>query len=635
MYREMSAKFSLIPSLEGVFKFNLNILPKKKLFLLLFYFSFLFFTVISSNPAFAFDDGFFWEFGSYPIDSAPAGTGHTNFFEIYDPNLDGNGNSEELLAVQVDSKDAEGQVIKSLDLLLTETNDEGLFSIDHMVFMIGEFEFNISDTVLITIEDNCTENNDTDGNCDSNLVETLSGSLDQSVAIVSDTDSSGFAIDLIETGSDTGIFTGSVSFSQVSSDSSNSILHVSEGDVITVRDQKTGSKTNGLIFGESDRFAIQVQVNGKIETTATPEGTNLPITEEITITQGTGGGRGTGGLIRPGLVADSQSSNESGGGSGCNECTPPTLGVDSNSLRLVDNGFSYNNNPVDVNLYYTPYPLVTVEVGEENNVVLKVYENSGPENIEHIGIGFGLGHGESFSESKATINVDQTPFGQYVVSTYDPENVFENIRVNYEIGDCGNSQKAQCMIFTIFHTFREPLNFNMVSTYVWDVNGNAWQNYYNHGVHIFGESLNPPKTKSIAFGSKDMRGLFTLTQIDKFKDQWADEYGNIYQNKGNDRFDKISTISKKKVFDYVTMHGCDRLCNWFENYKLNQELLAKKELEKMLMGKEIVNEDKGYVEAPPYTKIPRSEDLILQNTIIEEVKRATEVIETFEIKNNF
>ena len=253
-----------------------------------------------------------------------------------------------------------------------------------------------------------------------------------------------------------------------------------------------------------------------------------------------------------------------------------------------------------------------------------------------IGIGFGLGHGTSFSESKATINVDRTRDGQNLISTFDPENVFENIRVFSETGKCTESSQTKCMIFTIFHTFREPLEFNMVATYVWDFNNNAWQNYYNHGIHIIGDSLNPPKTKSVAFGTYDMRGLFTLTQIDKFEDKWIDEFGNIYKHKGNDRFDKISTISKKVIYDYTSLHGCDRLCNWFESYKLNQELLAKIELEKMINGKYISNEQADFIPPAPYTKIPRSEDIDLQNKIVDEIVKATKIFEeSFDVKNNF
>jgi hypothetical protein len=83
------------------------------------------------------------------------------------------------------------------------------------------------------------------------------------------------------------------------------------------------------------------------------------------------------------------------------------------------------------------------------------------------------------------------------------------------------------------------------------------------------------------------------------------------------------------------MHGCDRLCNWFEDYKFRQELLAQQKLKEALMGKEILNEQKGFIAAPEYTKIPRSENVTLQNNIIEEINKATKLLEEFNIKNNF
>jgi hypothetical protein len=84
------------------------------------------------------------------------------------------------------------------------------------------------------------------------------------------------------------------------------------------------------------------------------------------------------------------------------------------------------------------------------------------------------------------------------------------------------------------------------------------------------------------------------------------------------------------------MHGCDRLCNWFESYKEYQELLAKTELEKMLLGKEIINESKGFTQSPTSNIFSRSEDIDLQNRITSEIKRATELFEQlFDVKNRF
>ena len=80
----------------------------------------------------------------------------------------------------------------------------------------------------------------------------------------------------------------------------------------------------------------------------------------------------------------------------CSEsCTPPTLGVTKTGKVLVENGFSYNGNPVNVNSFYTHYPLITADVGRENVATFKVYDNGGPQNISHFALAFGIGQGKN------------------------------------------------------------------------------------------------------------------------------------------------------------------------------------------------------------------------------------------------
>ena len=182
------------------------------------------------------------------------------------------------------------------------------------------------------------------------------------------------------------------------------------------------------------------------------------------------------------------------GGGGCDNCTPPTLGIDSTGLRRVSNGFSYNGDTIDAEYYYTPMPLITVETGIENVAVIRVFEDSGPHNIRHVGIGFGLSRGQHFAESQAEIRVS-LPFDGSgpTPSLDDPENAIDDasLRVYSEIGECMEGSAARCLAVTIHHTFRAPLEFDVVSTVVWDDRRNSWQNFFNHGVHVGGESLNP------------------------------------------------------------------------------------------------------------------------------------------------
>lgn len=553
---------------------------------------------------------------------------------ITDSVLGGNAIANEVINVVVTSDvDPTGIIVT-----LTETGTSGVFDSGKIIMMHGsDLIPDITSTVTITIEDSTCG-----GSCDAGAPDVLSGSGFEAVSAFSNTDTTGISLDLTETGDDTKIFTGTLEFS--SSSSSGNTLEAAAGDTISIIDDVDFETMNFLIApsGSSNIGAINAvpasvgTVPGSTyEVTATYDG----VSDVLGIQDDGAGGRGSGGLIRPGIVVDSVSSGstpESGNGSGCDgDCLHPTLGIDSNMFRLVENGFSYNNNPVNVELYYTPYPLVTANVGQENKVELKIYDDGGTSNIEHVGLGFGLGTNESFEKSRATINLDRTRDGQELVSTYDPQNVLDDVKIITETIPCNSDGLTQCLKVTIFHTFRDSLEFNMLATYIWDFKRNAWHNYYNHGIHIDGESLNPPNTLLVAFGTTDMRGLYQLTQLDKIDDTWTDEYDNIYQHKGNHNFEKIFSPQNKITYDSITTHGCDRNCNWFYAYKLNQEYLGQDVLDDMLHGKIITNDVLETPFSHSFDISDRFEDKALQNSIEYEKNKALEQFaKLYDVENN-
>ena len=138
------------------------------------------------------------------------------------------------------------------------------------------------------------------------------------------------------------------------------------------------------------------------------------------------GGSGGGGPInRPGLVLNFLGSLLGGS----SHSVPPTLGLDQNQKRIVDGGFSFNDNPIDVLQYYTPYPLITTPVGQNNTIKLKIYEEKGLDNIAHVGLSYGLGKGEIFNEGRATIEYDKTFDGIESVTLFDPKHVLGSVNV--------------------------------------------------------------------------------------------------------------------------------------------------------------------------------------------------------------
>jgi len=312
----------------------------------------------------------------------------------------------------------------------------------------------------------------------------------------------------------------------------------------------------------------------------------------------------------------------SGGGNGCDgDCQEPTLGVNNDGKRLVDNGFSYNGNFIDVERYFTPYPLVTVDVGKRNVAEFKIYDNEGPDNVSHFELAFGLANGESIGMSKAVINWDKTFDGIETIDIVDPENVLGKVTVTTSEGNCSDESKQQCLIVKIVHTFRAPLDFNILGTNVWDAKHNAWQNYYNHGIEVVGESLNPAKE----YDGINRGQIYHLTEtskttaVDEFGNSWSLEYGLW----------AMDYIQNKKPIDGTTMHGYDRTNSNFEMYKYYQYKLSEIKLNELCPN----CFDESFAEindifAYEYTISQNSlDDLEIQSKMLFESERAQKIFD--------
>ena len=227
------------------------------------------------------------------------------------------------------------------------------------------------------------------------------------------------------------------------------------------------------------------------------------------------------------------------GGGGCADCVPPTLGIDENGKRMVTDGFVYNGLSVDVERFYTPYPMITTEIGRDNVASFKIYENQGPQNIAHFSFAFGMAEGQIISESRAMIELDISHDGTRTVTVTDEYDVFGNVTVNVaDSMPCGASG-AECLGVDIHHTFVDHLEFDIVGTNVWDRSRNGWQNYYNHGIDITGESLNPPETREIA-GTEKGEGLIQVTRVEKYGDIWVADDGRTFDRNDAGSFRQIN-----------------------------------------------------------------------------------------------
>ncbi|MEM3173055.1 MAG: hypothetical protein QXE82_05905, partial [Candidatus Nitrosotenuis sp.] len=172
------------------------------------------------------------------------GSGQTNYniedgavggipitFEIDDNDHAADGSINIITATVTTNTDPVGTTFT-----LTETTPiSGRFMSANMIFMENDARFQITDTAVITIVDDCVPN-DGNGNCDPNVVETLTGGADGAIAVSETSDILGnppVPIHFVETGQNTGIFVGKLKFSTTTTTSdpppATNVLQVSPG----------------------------------------------------------------------------------------------------------------------------------------------------------------------------------------------------------------------------------------------------------------------------------------------------------------------------------------------------------------------------------------------------------------------
>lgn len=252
----------------------------------------------------------------------------------------------------------------------------------------------------------------------------------------------------------------------------------------------------------------------------------------------------------------------------------PTLGSDRYGNNYVDNGFTFNDFTTDVEGFTTHMPLQTIQVGELNTVVLKIYDNRGAGKIEHVELVFGLDYDEYASQSKNKIIWTQDFKGEQAVLEQDPNNILMDTSVT-GIAD------GKIMELTFNFAFREPMDKSKIGLVVWDQDRHSRTVYFNDGIEVVGESLNPAEVITI-LDEKGYPVKITVTG----ENEGVDEEGNIWTH--NSPWKKQSVLVDE-IIEPVGGHGFDRSHGMFDSYKNSQAQSAQEKLIEILGGNNIYN----------------------------------------------
>ena len=260
-------------------------------------------------------------------------------------------------------------------------------------------------------------------------------------------------------------------------------------------------------------------------------------------------------------------------GSGCDNCEPPTLGLNkAGDQRMVDGGFTCNGQTVDVENYYTEFPTITNAVGQRLQCTFIIYEDTYADNVRHFEFAVGKRVDDYMSDEQGKITWDRNHLLVTTV-TYDNE-LFRNVYVISSLAKClDTSATATCLKLELSATPKMPLvNDIIVKTNVWDENLNAKQNFYNDGIDFVGYTENPLPHFNVVDGRNGITTIYTTDFTLEDQTHAIDKYGNTW-TLTNSIWNK-DYVSPNTSCDVSTYIGYDRTCPEFSLMKEGQALMA-------------------------------------------------------------
>jgi len=181
--------------------------------------------------------------------------------------------------------------------------------------------------------------------------------------------------------------------------------------------------------------------------------------------------------------------NKKSGNGSCNDCTPPTIGLDKDGVRYVDGGLKLNGVSYNGDYFKNHMNMQYTEIGKMNHLHLKVYENSGAYNIDMIQFGIVPEIGSPINNYEPRIEIDVSNFANDVynpsldnITLIDKKGIIDNYDVTVSIVQCMEEYTQQCLQLDIYWTFAKVPEFNVLLINGWDNNKNSFNNYFNDGL---------------------------------------------------------------------------------------------------------------------------------------------------------
>jgi len=164
------------------------------------------------------------------------------------------------------------------------------------------------------------------------------------------------------------------------------------------------------------------------------------------------------------------------------ECQSPTLGLSSDSRRIVSDGFGINGQFFDVEYFSQKIPTQNFTVGETVDISLRVYENSGTQYLEHVALSIIMEepkriYGIVVGNNESIISWNQKFDGTQSVDLVDPYDLIDDFEVKSSI-------ENNTTILNFMFNVTEPIDSKDIRVKMWDFRRNNWNNYFYEAITV-------------------------------------------------------------------------------------------------------------------------------------------------------
>ena len=273
-----------------------------------------------------------------------------------------------------------------------------------------------------------------------------------------------------------------------------------------------------------------------------------------------------------------------------NDDSAPTIGLGSFGNRLVENGFEYNGLAVNVNRYHTEFPLITTNVGDVNTIKIKMYDSAGSTGIKRVEFALGVPDIGLYHEAEAFVEVWMQRGNITVeeIIIVDELDILEDSMVSASVSQTSClGEETQCLLLEMQYSYREPPAYNTIAIKPVNWDNNAFQFYFNDGIHVDGASINLPKEIEISTSHAtslvgDVKTL-RLLQTDRANNLWTDQFGYQWEIIGNTvRQITIPEYIVSEDGQYGILHGPDRYHSEFSSVMYAEQMRAQETLAEIL-----------------------------------------------------